>query len=222
MKTIKIAALICAMCLLGPSRVEAEEPCKKLHGATLEALISYLNTALPNDGNGECLAYAITLLGRQRYEPAIPALAKLLGFRRPATALEKNHVFLHAPTTDEIYPAAGALEEFGKASVPAVLSVMKSTSVSSTAWENAVLVWMFVYRDKPTKGVALLRQEGCSGCRSCCEGEFKIGARERRHNVRPRRESTVYSSGGDEGTLSLVSCSDPLRTRKRHDRGPFR
>jgi hypothetical protein len=71
MREIKIAALIGALCLLAASRVEATEPCQSLQGATLEALISYLNTTLPNDGNAECLSYAITLLGPQRYEPAI-------------------------------------------------------------------------------------------------------------------------------------------------------
>jgi hypothetical protein len=90
MKTIKIVALIGALCLLGASRVEAEEPCKSLHGATLDVLISYLDKAHPNDGNAECVTYAIVGLGRERYEPAMPALAKWLGYRRPLTRDVRN------------------------------------------------------------------------------------------------------------------------------------
>jgi hypothetical protein len=158
MKTIKIVALIGALCLLGASRVEAEEPCKSLHGATLDVLISYLDKAHPNDGNAECVTYAIVGLGRERYEPAMPALAKWLGYRRPLTTEEKHGVKDHPRTTGNMYPAVGALDEFGKKSLPVVLDVIKS-SASTAARESAVSVWMFVYSDRAPKGVALLRQE---------------------------------------------------------------
>jgi hypothetical protein len=159
MKEFKAIALICALCFFCVCRVEATEACQKLHSATPQALTSYLDGIQANDSNAECVAYAITRLGRQRYEPSAPVLARLLSFRRPATALEKNGFFLHPQSKDEIYPAAGALEEFGVRSAQSVLEVLKSPTSSSTARENAVLVWMFIYRDKPSKGVALLRQE---------------------------------------------------------------
>jgi hypothetical protein len=159
MKTIKVVALMCAMCLLGASRVEAEEPCQSLHGVTLEALISYLHTTLPNDGNAECVTYAIVRLGRERYEPAMPALAKWLWYRRPLTTEEKHGVKDHPRTIDNMYPAVGALDEFGKKSLPVVLETIKSASSSPAARDSAVAVWMFVYSDNAPKGVALLRQE---------------------------------------------------------------
>ena len=55
-------------------------------------------------------------------------------------------------------PAAAALEQFGKKSLPVALDVMKLSS-SSKARESAVSVWMFVYRDRAPSGVALLRRQ---------------------------------------------------------------
>jgi hypothetical protein len=159
MKAIKIVALICALCLLGANRVEAEEECKSLLGATPERLVSYLDKTSPNDRNGECVSYAIVRLGRERYEPAMPALAKWLWYRRPLTAEEKHGVKDHPRTIDNMYPAVGALDEFGKKSLPVVLETIKSPSSSSAPRDSAVAVWMFVYSDRPPKGVALLRQE---------------------------------------------------------------
>jgi hypothetical protein len=66
--------------------------------------------------------------------------------------------FYHPRTTGNMYPAVGALDEFGKKSLPVVLDVIKS-SASTAARESAVSVWMFVYSDRAPKGVALLRQE---------------------------------------------------------------
>jgi hypothetical protein len=157
MKRVWIVTLTCALCLSGVRQVGASEECQKLHAATPEGLISYLSGIQPNDRNAECVTYAITRLGQQRYEPAIPTLARLLNFRRPPNAHEKNHIFLHPPILEEMYPAAGALEEFGKKALPVVLDVIKS-SASTEARESAVSVWMFVYRENASKGVALLRQ----------------------------------------------------------------
>jgi hypothetical protein len=103
LKTFKIVALIGAMCLLGASRVKAEDPCTSLHGVALDALISYLDKAQPNDGNAECVTYAIVRLGRERYEPVVPALAKFLGYRRPLTASERLGVKDHPRTIDNTY-----------------------------------------------------------------------------------------------------------------------
>ncbi len=57
-----------------------------------------------------------------------------------------------------MYPAAGALEEFGKKALPAVLDAIKS-STSAKGRENAVAVWMEIYKYEPVKGVTLLQQE---------------------------------------------------------------
>jgi hypothetical protein len=56
-----------------------------------------------------------------------------------------------------LYQAAEALEEIGKYVLPAVLDVIKSSS-SAKVRENAVAVWMDIYKYEPAKGVALLQQ----------------------------------------------------------------
>jgi hypothetical protein len=156
-REIKIVTLLCALCLFGVSRVAAQE-CRSLQNTTLDELVTYLDGILPNDGNAECVTFAIKRLNDKRYEPAVPVLAKLLDFRRPPNSHEKNHIMLRPPSIDEMYPAANALEEIGPGSLRAVLDVIKS-SPSSTARENAVSVWMEIYKYKPAKGVTLLRQE---------------------------------------------------------------
>jgi hypothetical protein len=159
MREVKMLALACALCLFGASSVDAQEECKSLLGATPEKLTSYLDRTSPNNGNADCVTYAIVRLGREHHEPAIPALAKLLGYRRPLTTDEKLGVRDHPLDWEQMHPAAGALEEFGKKSLPVVLETIKSASSSPEARESAVAVWMFVYSDRASKGVALLRQQ---------------------------------------------------------------
>ena len=62
-------------------------------------------------------------------------------------------------TVDEVYPAANALEEIGRASLPSVLGAIKLSSTSVKARENAVAVWMYFHRDDAPQGITLLRRE---------------------------------------------------------------
>jgi hypothetical protein len=50
------------------------------------------------------------------------------------------------------------LEEIGKPALPAVLEIIKSSS-SAKARENALIVWMEIYKYEPPKGVAVLQHE---------------------------------------------------------------
>lgn len=60
--------------------------------------------------------------------------------------------------TEEVYPAAEALEQIGKQTEAKVLHAMVGDSVSAVARENAVAVWMEIYKYERPKGVALLKQ----------------------------------------------------------------
>jgi hypothetical protein len=59
----------------------------------------------------------------------------------------------------EIYPAAGALASMGEKALPAVLRVIESESTSAKACENAVFVWMEIYKYEHSRGITTLRHE---------------------------------------------------------------
>ena len=152
MRGIRIAVLIGGMFLVGDVRVAAQQ-CVPLSKYTSDELVSYLDGSVPNQENVDCITFAIKMLGKQRYEPAIPVLAKLLDFRRRRTVEEEGN--LHTS-----YPATSALEEIGKASLPSVLAAIKASSTSERARVNAVSVWMELYKyDESPEGVALLKRE---------------------------------------------------------------
>jgi len=144
-----------ALMLAAPSFAAAQE-CDRLQKATASALVSFLQDSIADESNAECFTFAMYRLGQDRYEPSVPVLVRLLDFRRPATEREKRGYYIHMQS---IYPAVEALEEIGKNALPAVLEVIKSDSSSATARDNAVSVWMEIYKYESPKGVALLRQE---------------------------------------------------------------
>ncbi len=158
MRKIKGPLLVTALFLLSGA-VRFADPCDLLEDATSEELVSYLNRIIPDQRNGECIIFAVNKLGKQRYEPSIPVLTKLLDFRRPPNAREKEGLYLHIQGIDEIYPSAAALEEIGDRALPAILGVIKGESSSRTARENAVFVWMEIHKHESPKGVALLKRE---------------------------------------------------------------
>ena len=136
----------------------AAQECPSLQHASTTDLVAYLNGILPTDGNAECITVAIQRLAPQRFEPAVPGLVKLLDFRRPPTEDEKVHFLRRPQIPEELYPAAGALEEIGKKALPSVLEVIKFPP-SAKARENAVTVWMQIYKYESAKGVESLRHE---------------------------------------------------------------
>jgi len=166
MKEIRILAL--AAMSLGPILPAAgqdhqgfENECDSFRNATPADLLSFLHATTPDEKNGDCITWAIKRLGREQYEPSISALIRLLDFRRPRTQREKQGIYLRMQGLWEIYPAVGALDLMGKKALPELLRAIEADSTSVTARENAVSVWMEIYRygDEHPKGVALLKQE---------------------------------------------------------------
>jgi hypothetical protein len=157
-RKIKVVLLL-TMLLLFNSLPAIAEGCDLLQNSTPDELVSYLNGIAADDGNAGCITFAIGELGKHRYEPAITVLVRFLDFRRPLDSREKQGLYLHIQGIAEIYPAANALEEIGKSALPAVLDTIKTESTSEKARENAVSVWMEIYRSEAPKGIAVLRQE---------------------------------------------------------------
>jgi hypothetical protein len=158
MREIKMIPLLTALFLLGTVRVVAAE-CDRLKSAPSADLVSYLGRVKPDRGNAQCVALAINKLGDQRDEPAIPVLAKLLDFRFPLNARQKQRLFVIEREGASIYPAVNVLVNIGKNSLPFVLEVIKAVSVSREMRENAVSVWMQIYKNQSPVGVMLLKQE---------------------------------------------------------------
>jgi len=80
-----------------------------------------------------------------------------LDFRIPRTPVEE---IFHG-LSEETFPAEAALELIGKKVLPEVLRAIEADSTSAIARENALSVWMQIYResDEQPKGVSLLKQE---------------------------------------------------------------
>jgi hypothetical protein len=164
-KGIEIAAATLAVCLmftfhaLGQERDSLENECDSLKNTVSPDLVQFLNGVIPDEKSGDCVAWAIRKLGNEHFEPAIPTLVRLLDFRRPLTPREKRGFTMHPTGVWDLYPATSALSGIGKKALPAILQVIESESASSISKENAVFVWMEIYKYEPAKGVALLRQE---------------------------------------------------------------
>jgi hypothetical protein len=155
--------LASAFPILGQGHDRFEGWCDSLQDASPPDLVQFLNAVTPDETNSHCVALAIHKLGTARYEAAIAPLLRLLDFRRPPTSQEK------AGFPDpggikgvwDLYPSVGALDLIGKKALPGVLSAIEADSTSSLARENAVAVWMEIYRqrDGQPKAVGLLKQE---------------------------------------------------------------
>jgi hypothetical protein len=130
-----------------------------LEHADSSDLVMFLNGVFLDEKNARCVTWAIHRLGNERYEPAISALVKLLDFHRPPTEDEKLGVHLRPQLVGEMFPAAESLEQIGEGSKAEVLRTIGSDSVSATARENAIAVWMEIYKYERPKGIALLKQE---------------------------------------------------------------
>lgn len=160
-RSTKVVIASIVLCLavtcrtLGQAQDRFENACPSLENAIPPDLVQFLNGVIPGEENGWCVTWAIHKLGKGRYEPAIPALVKLLDFRRPQTQTEE---IFHG-LSRELFPAREALELIGKKAQPDVLLVIEGDSTSATALDNAVAVWMEIYKYERPKGVAVLKLE---------------------------------------------------------------
>jgi hypothetical protein len=163
LRGIKIFAVTLILCLAVPSLAlgqvheKYEGWCYGLQNASSLDLLEFLNAVFPDEWNARCIIRAIHKLGKERYEPAIPALVKLLDFEIPRTPTEE----MVRGTSEETFPAEEALAHIGKKALPEVLRAIKADSTSATARDNALSVWMEIYResDEQPKGVGLLKVE---------------------------------------------------------------
>jgi hypothetical protein len=156
-KELRVGAFLIASLFLGNVRALAQQ-CHSLQTASVDVLVSYLGKTTPSHANAACIALAINELGTQKYEPAIPALTRFLDFRWPVGAHQKQRLYVLEHDGETIYPAAAALEQLGKKSLPAVLNAMKSDPMSPQAMEVAVSVWMTIYKDQTPTAVGMLKQ----------------------------------------------------------------
>jgi hypothetical protein len=151
--------------------------CDNLEHADSSDLVEFLNGVVPDEKNARCVTWAIHRLGNERYEPAISALVKLLDFHRPLTEDEKTGVFLRPSLVGEMFPAAESLEQIGEGAQAEVLHAIGSDSVSTTARENAIAVWMEIYKYERPKGVALLKLEADKANTEVVRQKFKMAVR---------------------------------------------
>ena len=164
MTAIRIVAGAIIVCFaipslaVGQTHEKYEGWCDSLQKASLPALVKFLDGVIPGQTDGRCVTWVIHKLGNEQHEPAIPALVKLLDFRAP---LRPGEEIFHQGLSVESFPAEEVLESIGKNALPDVLHAIESDSTSPLARENAVSVWMGIYRqsDEQPKAISLLKQE---------------------------------------------------------------
>ena len=159
-KIVGVALMFClafAFRAFGQGREKFEGWCDSLQNASSPDLVQFLKAVVPDEKNAHCVIWAIHKLGNEHHEPAIPALVRLLDFRSSRTQVEE---IFHG-LSEELFPAEVALELIGKKALPEVLRAIEANSTSPIARENALSVWMEIYResDEQPKGVGLLKQE---------------------------------------------------------------
>lgn len=147
-----------ALTLFVSTAVADDDHCEKRRDSAPEDLRMFLQAAASRrDPN--CLTYALRMLGDKRYAPAAEVISSFLDFRRPKTNEEKSGLYIRTQGLEELFPAAYALDMIGENALPVILTVIKSSSSSQLARENAVFVWMEIQRDSSPKAVAALLQE---------------------------------------------------------------
>ena len=162
---INMAAIVTILYFVFPCGVRGQEQnilqneCASLQGASSPDLVQFLNAVIPDKDNGNCVTWSIRRLGDERYTAAVPALVRLLGFRRPPTPRERSGYVMHPMGVWDLYPATGALALIGPNALPTVLQAIEADSTSPNARENALFVWMEIHKYERAKGVALLKQE---------------------------------------------------------------
>jgi hypothetical protein len=217
MSKIKIALLI-SLCFVIICHVRAAgQQCARLQGTSPDGLVSYLSAVLPDPTNAACVTFAINKLGDQRYEQAIPTLAKRLDFHWPPGVRQKQARFVVEHDGSSIYPAANALKQMGAKALPAVLDAIRAGSTSRTAVEVAVSVWMTIYKDQAPTGVALLKQESDRTADPMTRQKIAWAARKAAGWCAPSEEpqcriaaQTLYSrKPGDRRDVSSVITAHP-------------
>lgn len=160
MKQCKLKTLVlvfcCTLSLIALDAPSFGDGCEQLENLSVSDVRAFLESAVSANSSAGCVEFAIKRLGEARYEPAISVLVKFLGFRRQPTELEKNGTYIRAR---EWYPAVVALEEIGKPALSALLESIKVDNKSTVVRDNAVAVWMQIYKYDTPHGIARLKHE---------------------------------------------------------------
>jgi len=198
--TVRVVLIFLGVCLASTScsagqvHERFEGWCDKLQTESPSDLVQFLSGAVPDENNARCVTWAIHRLGEERYEPAIATLVKFLGFRQPQTEMEKLYHGLEIP-----FPARVALEEMGKKALPDVLLAIEADSTSSTARDNAVAVWIEIYKYERPKGIAALKQEEIKADNAAIKGRLASAI----------RKALPYCSVQDEAACREAAQEDP-------------
>jgi hypothetical protein len=81
-------------------------------------------------------------------------------------------------------------------------TVIKSASSSTTARENAVTVWMELYRNESPRGVALLKQEAIGSSDPTVRQNLRRALSNAQSLCRPNDRARLRSRGGNSRTLN--------------------
>ena len=123
-------------------------------------ILSYLKQHAPSEQN-PCIDEAFSLLKPEDVpDSAIPLIVSFLDHKRELNGAEQQGFVLHPKVYDYMYPATDLLFRLKKRAVPALVSVL-ATSTDETAQRGAFNTWQLIFRDDPPAGVReLLRRAG--------------------------------------------------------------
>jgi hypothetical protein len=146
------------------ARLWAAANCGDLEGADARANLLYLQRER-SDLSPACVnqaIYAVSLADRKtfdQYADVIEALIKYLGYRLPDESALRRVVH----STRDPYPASSGLFIIGKPSVPYLIDVIASASVSDRARINATdLVFSIYSRENLPDAVRVLKRAGAA------------------------------------------------------------
>lgn len=174
---------------IGISCRAAGAACTEFQAASSVDLVSFLDNALPDGQNSECVAFAIATLGTRQFEPAIFVLTKFLDFHWPLESRQKQRLSVLERDGASIYPAATALEQIGMKSAAGVLAAIETRSTTRVAVDVAVGVWMEIHKADPVAAVTMLKQRADSA---------KNTVAKQRLNWAAFRAATQWCSASDE------------------------
>jgi hypothetical protein len=194
---------------LGQVHEKYEDWCYGLQNASSPDLLDFLNSVVPDEWNDRCITWAIHKLGKEHYEPAIPALVKLLDFEIPRTPIEE----MVRGTSEETFPAEEALAQIGTKALPEVLRAIEADSTSAIARENALSVWMEIYResDEQPKGVGRLKEEESKVSDSAIRQRLKWAVQKALIYCNPPEKSACQQAAGTGNSEQVARSGDSPR-----------
>lgn len=134
--------------------------CPSLQNADNKALISFLenNKGKVNHDNSECIAFAISELGKEKETTAIKALLGYLDYEWPAEAgaieVNPDHPLFYQ---QQRYPAVTALFLMGSPALMPLVHQLENESLTEKARAKALETIMLYYAEYPPTGIKVIR-----------------------------------------------------------------